>query len=79
MHFHLLLNNSHDSEDGTVVLGADPRIYGRLQIKCAPFVEETYNTFNVKMPEEYQAESLKHWKNIFGLGWKPIEGTDLYA
>eukprot|EP00957_Ditylum_brightwellii_P158913 12095599-Ditylum_brightwellii.AAC.1 len=31
------------------------------------------------MPDEYQAISLKHWRNIFGQGWKPIEGTDLYA
>eukprot|EP00957_Ditylum_brightwellii_P091790 6988953-Ditylum_brightwellii.AAC.1 len=31
------------------------------------------------MPEEYQAESLKHWWNIFGQGWKPIDGIKLYA
>eukprot|EP00957_Ditylum_brightwellii_P129611 9887405-Ditylum_brightwellii.AAC.1 len=31
------------------------------------------------MPEEYRAELLKHWKSIFGMGWKPLDGTDLYA
>eukprot|EP00957_Ditylum_brightwellii_P152118 11582046-Ditylum_brightwellii.AAC.1 len=68
MYFCLSPNDSHNPEDGVVVLGADPKIYGRSQLECAPFVEAAYNTFNDKIPEEYQAESLKHWKNMFGIG-----------
>eukprot|EP00957_Ditylum_brightwellii_P071376 5426295-Ditylum_brightwellii.AAC.1 len=79
MHLRLSPNNSHDPEDGAVVLGPDPRVYGWSSLECAPFVEAAYNMFNSAMPEEYHIELLKHWKSIFGMGWKPIDSTDLFA
>eukprot|EP00957_Ditylum_brightwellii_P141078 10748028-Ditylum_brightwellii.AAC.1 len=55
MHLRLSPNNSHDPEDGAVVLGPDPRVYGWSSLECAPFVKAAYNTFNSEIPEEYQA------------------------
>eukprot|EP00957_Ditylum_brightwellii_P116920 8919411-Ditylum_brightwellii.AAC.2 len=77
MHFRFLLNDSHDPLDGAVILGVNPVVYGKSPLECSPFVEAAYHAFNKLMPEEYRAESLKHWQNIFGQGWKPINGAKL--